>query len=330
MLLKRTLSIGLSLAGTATAVALVPRSICHADYCLRALRASQIPTRLPQASVDCSRFLSGIGAGGEEQHATSTITSSTTVTSITTITLPTTITDSLTTTTTTTAATETSTVTIPLPGPETQKKKRQIVVTIPSYASLCSGPVRYTSACACIGVTSVPAAVETCSQTTTVSTTITISTTETVYTTATETSTLAATTTATPEEVIKSVYTFKIRSFDGTNTAYLRSAGAGLVRIVDDIADATYFSLDTTSGPLMSGVRKALVLGDGSEITYINMDEGDAGGQYQPIECSLGQENKLECEFFGSRYFGATDNFLVFGPEEGEAEVDLVLTAFAG
>ncbi|KAF3194415.1 hypothetical protein TWF225_006958 [Orbilia oligospora] len=333
MHLKRTVAVGLSLAGTAAAGVLKPRSTlkCNADNCLRAIRASHIPTRLAQASIDCSQFLAGIiGGGGGEQHATYTITESATITSVSTITLPTTTTDDFHTTQTATAGLETIIVTVPLPGGQTAKK-RQAIITIPAYASLCSGPVRFTSACACIGVASVPPA-ETCSHTETVSTTITIPATETVYTTATETTTLATTTTATPQEIVTSVYRYRIRTFDGTTAAYLKAL-QGPVYLVEDIAEATYFTSGTGLGSVYSADDLALALqafGNGSNLAYVQMDDTDLSFQYFPIQCEVNPGgNKLDCQHGISNVFGRIGQNLIFGPSDIQVDALLELTAVA-
>jgi hypothetical protein len=55
-----------------------------------------------------------------------------------------------------TAATVTTTQYVPVPPPAVRKERRQQTVVpnaIPSYASACSGAVRYSSACSCVGVT---------------------------------------------------------------------------------------------------------------------------------------------------------------------------------
>ncbi|KAK6522429.1 hypothetical protein TWF281_002990 [Arthrobotrys megalospora] len=325
MLLKRTVVFGLSLVETATAIALRNRAVCHADYCLRALRASQIPTRLPQASADCSSLLALING---EQHVTATVTEETTVTASTTITLGVTAIANFTITQTTTVAEETITLTLPIPGPGTVKKRQ--VATIPGYASWCSGTVRFTSACACIGVTSASPAL-TSSHTETVLATITVPVTETVYTTTTATTTFGATATANSDEVVKSVYKFKIRGEGGGNTVYLSVTGPGTIDVVDDITEATSFSLSTTSGPLMVEGMQVLIAGDGTALAYLNIDDpNDVGPSYHPLQCNLGAANRVQCDYFGSNVFGESSGFLVLGPAEGLAEIDLALTAFAG
>ncbi|RVD89726.1 uncharacterized protein DFL_000721 [Arthrobotrys flagrans] len=163
----------IGLCGSANATA------CNADNCLRAVRAT---LKLPQASADCSSFLrstftpgirtvteySTISELAEDIYfATQTSTVRETLTSV--------IKETATTEIPGTIKTETSY--------DLALKKRQAAPTIPAYASPCSGPVRYTSACSCIGVTGpIVVTAPTPSTTLTLPTTITYST-ETIVTT---------------------------------------------------------------------------------------------------------------------------------------------------
>ncbi|KAF3319222.1 hypothetical protein TWF173_003671 [Orbilia oligospora] len=133
---------------------------CNADNCLRAIRAT---SRLASASVDCASFFAIPTITYTDTLSFSETSFSTTfITKTTTIELTaTTSVDTATTTTLNIAPTTTLTVQAPL-------RKRDEVQTIPAYASPCSGAVRFSSACQCIGIVS---------PTVTPSTTITISTT---------------------------------------------------------------------------------------------------------------------------------------------------------
>ncbi|KAK6525592.1 hypothetical protein TWF281_010648 [Arthrobotrys megalospora] len=148
----------LSLLTTVSASVIDPRAACNADNCLRAVRATQFGSR---GFNDCLSYWQ-------------TTYTPPTQTQYTTETAPATVTETLTLTTTTTVPVSltvqtpsTSTVTLPttftniqtmgiqfnkrqqLPGPVQQGN------TIPSYASACSGTIRYSSACSCIGISTI-------------------------------------------------------------------------------------------------------------------------------------------------------------------------------
>jgi len=134
-------------------------SACNEDNCLRAVQASAFTTR--QGTVDCmSYFLTTVTPATSTSTVTVTATATTTdlftVTNI--VTLTSVISDVI-------VVPETATVTvdarrkrnsIPLARPAVDLVARQMTVapsSIPAYASACSGSVRYSSACSCIGVT---------------------------------------------------------------------------------------------------------------------------------------------------------------------------------
>lgn len=109
-----------------TGLASIQKRACVADNCARAVTGTRRgPSHTLTASSDCSSFL----------HETTTI-----PLSLTTIEL-----------------TETRTVTLPLEDEGLAKRAEPSPTTtskaIPSYASACSGAVRYSSACACLGIT---------------------------------------------------------------------------------------------------------------------------------------------------------------------------------
>ncbi|KAK6342247.1 hypothetical protein TWF730_001724 [Orbilia blumenaviensis] len=292
--------------------------------------ACEIPTRLPQASVDCSQYM---GLIGQQQHVTSTITERTTITSSATITIDVTTTRNLTITRTFTAPENVRTEIVPLPGAGTVKK-RQPVATIPEYASWCSGASRFTSACSCIGVTGTPVATGTVSHTTIISSTITIPETETVYSTETRTNTSPVTTTSTPPEIVRSVYRFKVRGVSGGDTIYLSSNGPGPVDVVEQNTEATYFTVPITGGALMLDIdptTKAMAAGDGSSAASVQFSDGDAGGSLHQLQCSLGAGNALQCSHSGTAMFwGENFGYLLISPNVGDPDFDrdLTLTAY--
>ncbi|CAD0110934.1 unnamed protein product, partial [Aureobasidium uvarum] len=164
----------LALSSFAAALTTTSSMVCNADLCLRSIRATNTPGRAAQGVADCSSFLRVTVT-----PATYTSTSTVTVESV-----------SVTTTTSTNTNTATTTQTVysvfggsvitPAPRATVQKrdlriaspstvsdkiiaalpisnleKRQQTVrpVAIPAYASPCSGAVRYSSACSCVGAT---------------------------------------------------------------------------------------------------------------------------------------------------------------------------------
>lgn len=70
----------------------------------------------------------------------------------------------------------TSTVSLPLPGSTTAKKRDINGASIPAYASPCSGVVRYSSACSCLGVTATTVTAPASTVTVTATKTLTVTT----------------------------------------------------------------------------------------------------------------------------------------------------------
>lgn len=121
-------------------------AVCNADNCLRAIRNTARP-----GLADCSSFLAATVT-----PATSTVTD--TLTFSTTPTLTFEVTDTFTNLATATevveqTTTETVTNTVTVHAGITLRKRQATVIPsdIPRYATACSGTVRYTSACACLG-----------------------------------------------------------------------------------------------------------------------------------------------------------------------------------
>ncbi|MCJ1434077.1 hypothetical protein MMC27_003443 [Xylographa pallens] len=119
-----TLSVLCGLAAAAAAATTTTLK-CDADNCLRAVRASAFPNR--SGAADCSSFFEATVT-----PATSTVTQTATVTAF------------------------SNKRRRALNAAEEALEARQMTVVpsaIPTYASACSGSVRYSSACSCIGVT---------------------------------------------------------------------------------------------------------------------------------------------------------------------------------
>ncbi|KAK6533398.1 hypothetical protein TWF694_002344 [Orbilia ellipsospora] len=189
---------------SAGASPLRPRD-CNADNCLRAIRASAFPTR--SGTEDCSSYF-----------RTTVTPAVVTVTSTNTVYVTTTSTDSVTQTNTifetatavdyeteTDYLSKTASVTVSAYAAALQKRQQTAIPTaIPTYASACSGSVRYSSACSCIGVTA---------------TTITLdASTTVVYTDLTITEPASATITAATEFLTVTDATVTVESTDATLT----------------------------------------------------------------------------------------------------------------
>ncbi|KAK6330105.1 hypothetical protein TWF718_003533 [Orbilia javanica] len=273
-----SLVVGLSFVAASSASALERRAGCNADNCLRALRATQIAGRLEAASSACNSFWVHTVTPALVTE-TATLVSPTTITSISLTTETSTVeTDTLTSTVFDVATVQgdpTSTKTVyTISNPPAKKVKRctSTTDTFPSWASACSGAVRFTSACSCIGVTTAVTVTAPVPTTTVTSTSIvSISTT----TTSTDVSSLTATSTetvtsVTSTETVGSVATayasqFKLRVIWTQNLAneryakIINSNGVDFLVPVASTDSPTIFSLSST-GALYSidgGVYRA-------------------------------------------------------------------------
>ncbi|KAK6343498.1 hypothetical protein TWF730_011088 [Orbilia blumenaviensis] len=120
----------LSTATTTVTAASTTLRKCAADNCLRAIRASAFPDR--PGTADCSSYFQ------------TTVTPPSTYTTIQIVT-PTIL----------TSYEQTTTVPIPIATTDASIETPQTFIpsNIPTYASACSGSIRYSSACSCIGMT---------------------------------------------------------------------------------------------------------------------------------------------------------------------------------
>ncbi|KAL2062320.1 hypothetical protein VTL71DRAFT_6586 [Oculimacula yallundae] len=161
------------------------QGICGADNCLRAVRNTQ-PAFSGRGTADCSSyFRATVTPRTVTFTATSYITSTPSAVTLTqsntltitppTITSVTSVVQTSTPDPRTTVVTDTSSITTSTTVTRAAIK-RQVTASpsnIPSYASVCSGAVRYSSACSCIGVTRTTTIVAAPSTTTTVRITLT-------------------------------------------------------------------------------------------------------------------------------------------------------------
>ncbi|KAF3277497.1 hypothetical protein TWF970_005106 [Orbilia oligospora] len=146
--MKLTTSIFL-IAVTALPVQSATSTKCIEDNCLRAIRATNFPTR--PGTADCNSYFATIVT---PPVSTSWYDSEYTVYDYTEV-----ITETI----TTTLTTATTTI-LPDVGSQTLEKRDEPITntatSIPSYASPCSGSIRYSSACSCIGATHTVTTVE--------------------------------------------------------------------------------------------------------------------------------------------------------------------------
>ncbi|KAK6518282.1 hypothetical protein TWF506_005442 [Arthrobotrys conoides] len=217
---------------------------CNADNCLRAIRAGSFPDR--PVSADCTSFFNF--------YATATL-----------------ITTEITTISDTTTAT---TITVPVEAPPPDCKCKRDVpnsAPIPAYASKCSGFVRYSSACACIGATLTAA--PTTKTVTEISTTV-----------------ISATATATAISFVMQLKDV----FPGYYIAQIPTNGYAAVN--DDIANAVKFYLQP-NGVLKFGggapVRLIIRYPDAGAIFIHDMEPEGAS----PLKCRLDGSQYLTCEY---------------------------------
>ncbi|KAL3421685.1 hypothetical protein PVAG01_05841 [Phlyctema vagabunda] len=171
----RILSTALALAAAVSSSVLAPRAgVCNADNCLRAIRNTAKP-----GAADCSAFLRTTVTPATVTMTTY-LTVSQAVSSIVSVTQTNTLEETAT---TVEQLTETTSITV-------AANAKRAAPTVPAYASPCSGEVRYSSACSCLGVTATATIVAPAP-----STWVTIS--ETTYTTVLITSTVDTTTLST-------------------------------------------------------------------------------------------------------------------------------------
>ncbi|KAJ6263895.1 hypothetical protein Dda_0032 [Drechslerella dactyloides] len=307
MLITKTLALGLGLTSSASAAAINLKAraalACNADNCLRALRAAQPATRLAQASADCSSFM-GLGVLPVAEPATSTITTTEIVTVSETSTLTVGSTNTIyvdVTATTIVQGTETLTVTSPPPSLITPLKRRDDTPIVPAFAAPCSGAARFTSACACIGVTSLPGdGVPPVQQ---VLTTVTVTSSETSSFVETITSTIdlsvartVATTTETQAAATATLLSFKI------TVGFPASANRPTEYLSCDIAtcvvkpsrdDATDFYMPISGGAITRADGMELA-GPANTIVDVGLFPADWWGpEGQGISCSIDSMNKL-------------------------------------
>ncbi|KAK6517052.1 hypothetical protein TWF506_006930 [Arthrobotrys conoides] len=288
---------------------------CNADNCLRAIR---VTSRLASASADCASFFAIPTVTYTDTLSFSETSFSTTfITKTTTIELTdTTSIDTATTTTLSIAPTTTLTVNAPL-------RKRDGAQSIPAYASPCSGAVRFSSACQCIGIAS---------PTVTPSTTVTISTTLSFSTiqTSIETSaiyTTVSTKTQTNVEVVtntvggvatQTIKPFQIEvQFPGNSVKYLKpfirvpsSNPIIYTSFADTRAETPFWYLDGTTIRSVAGDILGCQTGPTWAWVYARNHDGGI------CACTIDNARKISCTGSGNSLFFAWDLRLTIAASE--------------
>ncbi|KAK6339648.1 hypothetical protein TWF718_009043 [Orbilia javanica] len=279
--MKLTASIFL-IASIALPVHSATSTKCIEDNCLRAIRATNFPTR--PGTADCYSYFATTVI---PPISTSYYDSEYTVYDHTEV---------ITETVTTTLTTATTTV-LPEPSTQTFEKRNEPITNtntaIPAYASPCSGSIRYSSACSCIGATHTVTTIE--SPIRVVENTIYIT-----------VPTLTTTTTITETSTIQTIATgFAIRiSGSSRNGQYIRipetqyiGVGLSFASASNPIITPTLFTL-TPSGALSNGTYSIYMLTPGG----LPSAAGDLYAIQPPssnllLNCRIEQTNgEIKCE----------------------------------
>ncbi|KAF3903277.1 hypothetical protein ABW20_dc0109235 [Dactylellina cionopaga] len=260
--------VGLIAAAAATGSGITQ---CAADNCLRAVRATAFPTR--PGTADCiSYFLTTLTPDTvtitETSHDVTTATAEATVT-----------------------VTVDPVVVVPV------RVKREVVVApsdIPAYASACSGAVRYSSACSCIGITGA---------TTTVDaplTTVTITTTDST-TTATNTATLTATSCHLRFSGVNGYAASYLASKTITGSAFVvptASLGSALTVVIQPDGSVT------SGGKVLVG-QQSTITTQAKFLLWVT-PSSPLAAVYSPVTCSLDASANFNCVVVGTfTKFGA-------------------------
>ncbi|KAI9147026.1 hypothetical protein HJFPF1_13057 [Paramyrothecium foliicola] len=295
-----------ALAATTGVSALVARGVCNADNCLRALRAASPKTRLAQAQADCAAYLTVTSTpvttvtDYDLSVATTTIVEEVTATQSVLDTFISTIRE----TPTSTVYTATITVTVD-PAPVVSLAKRAAAPTIPAYASPCSGAVRYSSACSCIGAftaTTVTAA----TSTTTVTLPSTISTTARVTSVVSTSTTTIYDTTTTVTVTDAAATVSAIATETVTKTSTSSAAPAEPTNLLSNVG----FENTESASPWVQAGRSPLslstsVVHNGGQSAAITYASGDALVMLQRVTVDANQnyaftiwarQNTLACQ----------------------------------
>ncbi|KAF3933264.1 hypothetical protein ABW19_dt0208715 [Dactylella cylindrospora] len=230
-------------------------SKCAADNCLRAIRASAFPTRSGTADRS-SYFLATV------TPTTVTITETETVSTTTSTTLDVTLTVQ----------------TKNIEEPTFVKRQETIIPSkIPAYASACSGSVRYSSACSCIGVTA---------------STITVLA---PSTTITETTTVSFTDISTSVVAEVTATAFVMQLVDGLPGSYVKigdESGFSVAKFTTSFEEAATFVIGP-DGILRTTTGNIISYDGGFDASFIFFDA--SFGDSDPLQCGIDASNIISC-----------------------------------
>ncbi|KAF3912499.1 hypothetical protein ABW20_dc0106328 [Dactylellina cionopaga] len=198
--------------------------------------------------------------------------------------------------------------TVPVVGPYTLQTVQKRVVTesstysFPRYATACSGSVRFSSACSCIGVSKAPPRSTTVTVPSTLTytavTTVTTATTSITTTDATTTVTTAVTQTTTiPVVATQTLVPFLIKATYQSSGAqvYLKSKtfrGFQAIGFTTDITQATVFGLFGTQLIATGGLHATV---NNESYSYVFMQPANTPTGYSDMSCSVDSSSNLVC-----------------------------------
>lgn len=325
---------------------------CNANNCYRQVVASAFTTR--HGSQDCSSYLATTVTPATitfTETVEATQTEDVTTTDTTVITIPATETDTVT---ATILTTETDTVTTTVTKVMSTVLRRDASPTsgIPAYASGCTAPGQYSSACSCIGVfphtVTAPTPSATITQTltqvvtNTVGVEMSILTTETLTVFTTVTTEVVATTTTTTTQLSDPAPTACSRpalkvvggSYDGQYIKLTSNGGSALALFTTDKSSASTLTIDSDGqlfnpdNPNFGGVNVYAQESDRG-IGYIYFDTQAYNAQHNvyPVICSSDPvTHYLSCTWLGATVLQEYNGYLSLGATSSDAH-PLVLEA---
>ncbi|KAE9379735.1 hypothetical protein N431DRAFT_527158 [Stipitochalara longipes BDJ] len=276
---------------------------CNADNCLRAIEAAAFVTR--QGTIDCSSYFrttvtpATVTVTNTASHTTSTATSLTntavltsTQTKVVTLTTPVT---------TTSIETDFTTYTVTVePVTVVTFDKRQLTVvpsSIPAYASACSGSVRYSSACSCVGVTK--STVTAVAPSTTITVTQSFTTTST-YQTTTSTITIVTDLTTTTAVVtdtldLRSQPPRSPPSYQAAPPPASKSKPNPATTLAGGLDGASTFFIDSGTGALYTDGYYAVTETGNSFSPFLLVQPSKQTPAVSEVSCAIGVGNTFSC-----------------------------------
>lgn len=196
---------------------------------------------------------------------------------------------------------------------------------IPTYASACSGEVRYSSACSCLGATAAitvtalaPTTWVTSSVSVTYTTKITTSIIDTTVLTSTGTVTVS-TTDATSTVAVTPIPTFVLQVYNGASltdaskylVSYVDPSGKHRYKLTSDLAAAQTFQ-KASAGRIQEIGTGLYLSGTNSALDYLYATDLTASGTYSPLSCTFSGTAMSCTSAGGSSQFGEISGQLVW------------------